>query len=344
MKRFQDLKPGDSFQSVGETAHRGGHPRVSPRRYDPQPFHVDAVAAKAGPFGGLIASGIHTLARDPAHDPVRARSTSTNSAGLARDRGTALAGNPCGPAIPCMSWRTDHRGRGSPSPGPAWDRPLQPRRDQPEGRDRHDAGERRVHAHLEFLDPAPTQIALPESRQNGAACGGFRLWLRHSGREEPGQESAPASPTSCAIWRPTLGAKIFERHRQRLRPTMLGTFVIGQARVILHDMDGADHQLEEFRARLAKMEAKERNEEVSAEAGETHRIGLTQVIPAETPDGRERWSSCASAMLPSKGLPRTPPSSSRSCSSPMRRWPWRTRCARRPGKAEKDIMRSEELP
>ncbi|NOG71209.1 MaoC/PaaZ C-terminal domain-containing protein [Roseicella sp. DB1501] len=32
------------------------------RRYDPQPFHVDEAAAKAGPFGGLIASGLHTQA------------------------------------------------------------------------------------------------------------------------------------------------------------------------------------------------------------------------------------------------------------------------------------------
>ncbi len=30
------------------------------KEYDPQPFHVDPVAAKAGPFGGLIASGWHT--------------------------------------------------------------------------------------------------------------------------------------------------------------------------------------------------------------------------------------------------------------------------------------------
>lgn len=29
-------------------------------RYDPQPFHVDPVAAKDSPFGGLIASGWHT--------------------------------------------------------------------------------------------------------------------------------------------------------------------------------------------------------------------------------------------------------------------------------------------
>ncbi len=31
------------------------------RRFDPQPFHVDEEAARQGPFGGLIASGLHTL-------------------------------------------------------------------------------------------------------------------------------------------------------------------------------------------------------------------------------------------------------------------------------------------
>jgi acyl dehydratase len=30
------------------------------KEYDPQPFHVDPVAAAHGPFGGLIASGWHT--------------------------------------------------------------------------------------------------------------------------------------------------------------------------------------------------------------------------------------------------------------------------------------------
>ena len=30
--------------------------------YDPQPFHIDEAAAKASIFGGLIASGWHTLA------------------------------------------------------------------------------------------------------------------------------------------------------------------------------------------------------------------------------------------------------------------------------------------
>ncbi len=30
------------------------------KKYDPQPFHIDPEAAKAGPFGGLVASGWHT--------------------------------------------------------------------------------------------------------------------------------------------------------------------------------------------------------------------------------------------------------------------------------------------
>lgn len=32
------------------------------RRYDPQPFHSDPIAARASPYGGLIASGWHTCA------------------------------------------------------------------------------------------------------------------------------------------------------------------------------------------------------------------------------------------------------------------------------------------
>lgn len=32
------------------------------RQFDPQPFHTDPQAAQDSPFGGLIASGLHTLA------------------------------------------------------------------------------------------------------------------------------------------------------------------------------------------------------------------------------------------------------------------------------------------
>ena len=56
---FEDVKVGDT--------RRFGHYEVTreeiveyARQFDPQPFHLDEEAAKASPFGGLIASGWHT--------------------------------------------------------------------------------------------------------------------------------------------------------------------------------------------------------------------------------------------------------------------------------------------
>jgi acyl dehydratase len=54
--------------TVGDEAVHGTHTMTEEeilafaREYDPQPFHVDPVAAAAGPFGGLIASGWQTAA------------------------------------------------------------------------------------------------------------------------------------------------------------------------------------------------------------------------------------------------------------------------------------------
>ena len=51
---------------VGETVAMGTHTFVEEemidfaRKFDPQPFHIDPVAAKESNFGGLIASGWHT--------------------------------------------------------------------------------------------------------------------------------------------------------------------------------------------------------------------------------------------------------------------------------------------
>lgn len=53
---------------VGETVAMGDHTFAEeemidfPRKFDPQPFHIDPVAAKNSYFGGLIASGWHTCA------------------------------------------------------------------------------------------------------------------------------------------------------------------------------------------------------------------------------------------------------------------------------------------
>ncbi|NKQ54122.1 MaoC family dehydratase [Amycolatopsis sp. K13G38] len=60
MEYFEDYVPGST--------HEFGTVKVTEAdiiefaaKYDPQPFHVDPAAAATGPFGGLIASGWHTV-------------------------------------------------------------------------------------------------------------------------------------------------------------------------------------------------------------------------------------------------------------------------------------------
>ncbi|TMG76613.1 MAG: acyl dehydratase, partial [Betaproteobacteria bacterium] len=58
---FEDYRVGDEF--LGEPVYFSEREIVDfARRYDPQPFHVDPAAASTSPFGGLIASGIHSFA------------------------------------------------------------------------------------------------------------------------------------------------------------------------------------------------------------------------------------------------------------------------------------------
>lgn len=60
-KFFEDFRVGERFLtkektlSAEEIAEFAG-------RYDPQPFHVDEKAAAESPYGGVIASGFHTVA------------------------------------------------------------------------------------------------------------------------------------------------------------------------------------------------------------------------------------------------------------------------------------------
>ena len=61
------MKYWEDFE-IGETTELGSH-RITEaeilafaRKYDPQPFHTDPVAARASLYGGLIASGWHTCA------------------------------------------------------------------------------------------------------------------------------------------------------------------------------------------------------------------------------------------------------------------------------------------
>jgi acyl dehydratase len=56
---FEDYAPGTTVD-CGSFSLSEADIIAFAKEYDPQPFHVDPVAAKAGPFGGLIASGWHT--------------------------------------------------------------------------------------------------------------------------------------------------------------------------------------------------------------------------------------------------------------------------------------------
>ena len=59
---FEDYVPGTTVD-CGTFSLSEAEIIAFAREYDPQPFHVDPVAAKNGPFGGLIASGWHTTSR-----------------------------------------------------------------------------------------------------------------------------------------------------------------------------------------------------------------------------------------------------------------------------------------
>jgi len=58
---WEDLTPGWSYESGAASISAAGIKRFA-REYDPQPYHINEMAAKATPFGGLIASGWHTCA------------------------------------------------------------------------------------------------------------------------------------------------------------------------------------------------------------------------------------------------------------------------------------------
>jgi acyl dehydratase len=59
---FEDYVPGTSVE-CGSFSLSEAEIIAFATEYDPQPFHVDPLAAKNGPFGGLIASGWHTTSR-----------------------------------------------------------------------------------------------------------------------------------------------------------------------------------------------------------------------------------------------------------------------------------------
>ena len=61
LRYFEDYVPG-TIHDCGSVSLSQAEIISFASQYDPQPFHVDPVAAAAGPFGGLVASGWHTTA------------------------------------------------------------------------------------------------------------------------------------------------------------------------------------------------------------------------------------------------------------------------------------------
>ncbi|MHB8295127.1 MAG: MaoC family dehydratase [Acidimicrobiales bacterium] len=60
MRYWEDFKPGEVIE-LGTHEMTEAEIVDFASRYDPQPFHVDAQAAERSAFGGLIASGWHTV-------------------------------------------------------------------------------------------------------------------------------------------------------------------------------------------------------------------------------------------------------------------------------------------
>ncbi len=57
---FEDFEVGQTFRTGGATLTESQILDFA-WQWDPQPFHIDRLAAERGPYGGLIASGFQTL-------------------------------------------------------------------------------------------------------------------------------------------------------------------------------------------------------------------------------------------------------------------------------------------
>ena len=57
---FDDLPKGYSFETATRTLSEDDIIGFA-RQWDPLPFHIDPEEARASPYGGLIASGFHSL-------------------------------------------------------------------------------------------------------------------------------------------------------------------------------------------------------------------------------------------------------------------------------------------
>jgi acyl dehydratase len=62
VKYYEDFVVGDETVGLETYAVTEAEVREIGERWDPQPFHVDPVAAVRSPFGGLVASSVHLFA------------------------------------------------------------------------------------------------------------------------------------------------------------------------------------------------------------------------------------------------------------------------------------------
>jgi acyl dehydratase len=62
VKYFEDLAVGQHWVHKGSYTLTEAEIREVGERWDPQPFHIDPVAAEASIFGGLVASSVHLFA------------------------------------------------------------------------------------------------------------------------------------------------------------------------------------------------------------------------------------------------------------------------------------------
>ncbi len=60
MIHLRDIEPGQTFET-GDYQMSSERIKAFAREFDPQPMHLDERTAELGPFGGLTASGWHTL-------------------------------------------------------------------------------------------------------------------------------------------------------------------------------------------------------------------------------------------------------------------------------------------
>jgi acyl dehydratase len=62
VRYYEDFVPGESTTSRGSYLVTEAEIREVGERWDPQPFHIDPLAAARSAFGGLVASSVHLFA------------------------------------------------------------------------------------------------------------------------------------------------------------------------------------------------------------------------------------------------------------------------------------------